>query len=439
MTDTRNKLAGLMLGALATLATAQPAVSQAMPASVDKPVTITFYNYNLASAGIGADGTKKLLDEFMAANPNVTVNGVGVPSQDMGSRILADVAAGQGPDLAQVVFDGLDFVAHNMGASALEDIVPADELAAHFDGMSKNGLQLGVLDGKTYALAYTFSTPVLFYNADLFRTAGLDPDSPPKNWEEVKQVALTIKEKTGARGFATGTVGAATSGFDWLLQGVILSNGGRVMSEDRKTLTFAEPGSVGAVKMLRDLHDSGVLENASSGANLEAMNAGEVGMFLNTSAYQRALIAGAEGKYELRAAPMPGFGDKLAVPTNSGSGLVILSHDPLKQRAAWELMKFLTSKRGYTIITSEIGYLPLRTDIVDDPAYLKDWVAAHPLVKPNLDQLERLQPWTPFPGPNYRQILKTMMDAMEQAVFGGSDVEATLKSAQDQAQSLMPN
>lgn len=434
----RKTFLSLMLGTAIALAPISAVLAQTIPAKVDKPVTITFYDYNLASAGIGADGTKKLIKEFMDANPNITVDGVGVNAGDMNSRILADVAAGKGPDLAQVVFDGLDFVAHNMGASALEDIIPADELAAHFKGMSKNGLQLGVLDGKTYALAFTFSTPILFYNADLFRKADLDPDHPPKNWSEVKAAALTIQDKTGARGFDGGIVGAGGGGFDWLLQGVILSNGGRTMSKDRKNLTFAEPAAVGAVEMLRGLSDAGVFENNSFATSLENMSAGNLGMFLNTSALQRALIAGAKGKYDLRATYMPGFGDKLAVPTNSGSGLVILSHDPLKQRAAWEFMKFLTSKRGYTIITSEIGYLPLRTDIVDDPKYLGDWVKAHPLVRPNLDQLERLQPWVPYPGANYRQIAKIMMEAMEQAVFGNVDVASTLKAAQVQAQGLMP-
>ena len=82
--------------------------------------------------------------------------------------------------------------------------------------------------------------------------------------------------------------------------------------------------------------------------------------------------------------------------------------------------------------------MPLRTDIVTDPAYLGDWVADHPLVQPNLDQLERLEPWVAYPGPNYRQINSLMMDAMEMAVFGGADVEATLAQAQANAQSLMP-
>lgn len=429
----------LILALAATALSPLAAFAQAIPATIDAPVEITFYNYNLASAGIGADGTRKLIAEFEAANPNIKVNAIGVPSPEMASRIQADMAAGLPPDVAQVVFDGLAFVADNLGAQVLEDMVPADELAAHFEGMSPNGLKLGVIDDKTYALAYTFSTPVLFYNADLFVAAGLDPDAPPTTWAEIESAALTIQEKTGARGFDSGIVGASTSGFDWLLQSVILSNGGRTLSEDRTRLTFAEPAAVGAVQMLRNLADKGILLNNPSSTAIEAMGAGQLAMLLNTSALQRALIAGADGNFELRSAPMPGFGDKEAVPTNSGSGLVIFSTDPVKQRAAWELMKSLTSKRGYTIITSEIGYLPLRTDIVDDPQYLGDWIKEHPLVAPNLAQLERLQPWTPYPGANYRQILKTMMDAMEMAVFGGVDVAETLKAAQDQAQALMPN
>lgn len=423
-----------LLSALALFAAA-PALAQAIPATVDQPVTITFYNYNLASAGIGADATKKLIAEFMAANPNVTVEGIGYSSADS-SRIQADLAAGMPVDLVQTVFSDLDFAVTNFGAQALEDTVPADELAAHFEGMSPNGLKLGVLNGKTYGLAYTFSTPVLFYNADLFRAAGLDPESPPKTWEALKQAAITIEDKTDAEGFTGGITGPGA--VDWMLQGVVRSNGGEVISRDRKTLKFAEPEAIEAVKMLRDLYDAGAYENMDFNGAVENMSAGKLAMYLQTSALQGALVAGAKDKYELRASTMPSFGDKPTRPNNSGSALTIHTKDPVKQRAAWELMKFLTSKHGYTVITSEIGYLPLRTDIVNDPQYLGEWVKTHPLVAPNLEQLSRLEPWDPMPGPNYRQIVKTMMDSVEMAVFGGADVEATLVDAQANAQALMP-
>lgn len=424
-----------IIASLLALATSAPVLAQTMAASVDQPVTIRFYNYNLASAGIGAEATQKLINEFMKANPDVTVEGVPYSSAD-GSRIQADIAAGQAVDLVQTVFSDLDFSINNFGAQALEDIAPTDEIKAHLEGMHPNGTKLGVLNGKTYGLAYTFSTPVLFYNADLFREAGLDPDQAPKTWAEVKDAALAIEDKTDAEGFTAGITGPGA--VDWLFQGVVRSNGGEVISRDRTTLKFAEPEAIEAVSMLRDLYDAGAYEQYDSTAAVDAMSSGSLGMYLQTSALQGGLVAGAEGNFELRSAAMPQFGDKPTRPNNSGSALTIHTTDPLKQRAAWELMKFLTSEHGYTVITSEIGYLPLRPSIVNDEKYLAGWIAEHPLVAPNLEQLDRLEPWDPMPGPNYRQIVKTMMDAVEMAVFGGADVEATLADAQANAQALMP-
>ena len=343
-----------ILAGLLALSTAIPALAQTMAPSIEQPVTITFYNYNLAAAGLGAEATQKLINEFMAANPNVTVTGVPYSSAD-GSRIQADLAAGLPVDVVQTVFSDLDFSVTNFGAQALEDIVPAQEISAHLQGMHPNGTKLGVLNGKTYGLAYTFSTPVLFYNADLFRAAGLDPDNPPKTWADVKLAALAIEEKTDAEGFTAGITGPGA--VDWLFQGVVRSNNGEVISRDRKTLKFAEPEAVEAVTMLRDLYDAGVYENYDSAGAVDAMASGSLGMYLQTSALQGSLVAGANGNYELRSSTMPRFGDKPTRPNNSGSALTIHTTDPLKQRAAWELMKFLTSELhavGYYMILAAV-------------------------------------------------------------------------------------
>jgi multiple sugar transport system substrate-binding protein len=226
---------------------------------------------------------------------------------------------------------------------------------------------------------------------------------------------------------------------DWMYQGIILSAGGTTISDDHKTLMFGEGKALDAIRMLRGMADAGAMQDLALDQQTETFASGNAGMYLQTSALQSALISGSTGKFELRDAAMPSFGDMATRPTNSGSALVIFSNDPLKQRAAWELMKFLTSKRGYTIITSQIGYLPLRTDIVDDPQYLGPWVKDHPLVRPNLDQLDRLSPWVSFPGQNYHQIEKTLTDAVEQAVFGKDDAAKVMTDAEHQAQQLMPH
>jgi sn-glycerol 3-phosphate transport system substrate-binding protein len=70
---------------------------------------------------------------------------------------------------------------------------------------------------------------------------------------------------------------------------------------------------------------------------------------------------------------------------------------------------------------------------------LKDWVATNPLVIPNLKQLDELEPWVAFPGPNYASIRTTMMKAVEDVVMGGADAASTMQDAQLRASQMMPS
>jgi multiple sugar transport system substrate-binding protein len=422
------------LATLAALTLSLSFASAEMAPAVTKPVTISFYNYNLASAGLGQDATRELIAEFMALNPNVKVEGIGVPSNEILARVKADMAAGEQPDVAQLVFRDLIAIATDLGANALEDMVPAKEREEHLSGMFPKGLELGKIDGKTYGLAYTFSTPILYYNADLFRQAGLNPDQPPKTWKEVSSAAKAIRERTRKNGFYPGAYGPADGTF--VYQSIIMSNGGKVRDGNR--LTFADKDAADAVAMLRGMLDEGGHAKIDFAAATDTMAAGNLGMYLYTSAVHSSLKRASTGKYELRVAAMPGFDAKPTAPTNSGSALFVFSKDPLKKRAAYELLKFMTSKKAYTVITSKIGYLPLRLDIVDDPQYLGPWTKENPAIRPNLEQLSRLTPNVAFPGANYRQVETIMMDSVREAVFGGGDPRAALTKAQAQAQPLMP-
>ncbi|WP_435084749.1 extracellular solute-binding protein, partial [Gordonia hongkongensis] len=171
----------------------------------------------------------------------------------------------------------------------------------------------------------------------------------------------------------------------------------------------------------------------------DAFLRGDLGMLLTSAALQNAILESSAGKWQAAAAPMPGFGATPAVPTNSGSALFILTDDPAKQRAAWQLIEFLTSAESETTITSNIGYVPLRASLIDDPAYLKAFADEHPdFVRPNVAQLDRLEPWVSYPGPNYQQIRTLLAKGTEEIVFRGADPHQTLSAAQTSAQALMP-
>ncbi|KJE19489.1 carbohydrate ABC transporter substrate-binding protein, CUT1 family [Frankia torreyi] len=412
--------------------------------AADQKVSIVFESYNLLSTGTWKPVIQGLIAQFEKEHPNITVKGQPPQGVTTGNEyttsIKNQVLAGNPPDVGQITFNALRFAATSLGAAPIDTLVGKDALATNYGGAHPYAPavpKLGEVDGRTYAVPYVFSTPVMWINKTLFAQAGLDPANPPKTWADVKAAALAIKARTGKEGIEVNCLTKQT--VDWCWQSMVLSNGGRVMAPDASRLTFADAPAVETVSMSQDLVRSGAMPNLDQQQALKAFSSGQLGMMVESSAVQAALMAGAKANnWELGATGEPGFGSKPVVPTNSGSALAIFSKDPAKQRAAWELIKFLTSDYAYTQISSKIGYLPLRTGLIDDPNGLQAWAKANPLIKPNLDQLTRLQPWAAFPGDNYLQIQDTMMTAVEGAVFSGKDPASTLAGAQKQASDLMP-
>lgn len=411
----------------------------------DQQVTITLESYNLSQAGSWTDTFNGLIAEFQRQHPNITVraqkpqgtspNGVtnAVPS------VQSQVLTGNPPDVAQLTFGDLDFVVNRLGAKPVDDLVGRQAVDANFGGehpFAPTARTLGDWNGHTYGVPFVFSTPVLFYNATLFAQAGLDPNRPPQTWAEAKAAALQIKNRTQRDGAYIDCL-TQVSG-DWCFQGLVASNGGGVISEDRSRLTFADPPAVQAVAMAQDMVNTGASPRLSQTQAYPQFARGEMGMILESSSLQGQFQKGAAGRWDLRAAPMPSFDGRPTSPTNSGAALFVMSNDPAKQRASWELIKFLTSPQAYTAISSNIGYLPLRTDLVNDPRYLQPWASRNPLLTPNLTQLARLTRWQSFPGDSYTQIEDTMLQGVETAVYQGADPQATMTTAQQRAAALLP-
>ncbi|NKQ58323.1 ABC transporter substrate-binding protein [Amycolatopsis sp. K13G38] len=429
-----------------TAASGPATVAQAPELKPDQQVSIVFESYNFGQAGAWTDTFNELIGKFEQTHPNIHVKAQKPqgnspnPATDTISSIQAQMAAGNPPDVAQLGFSDLDFTIHGLGAKPLDDLVGKDAVQANFDGAkypyAPTARTIGNWDGKTYGVPFVFSTPVLYYNATLFQQAGLDPNKPPKTWDEVQQDAQAIKNVAHKDGVYIDCLTKTAK--DWCYQSLVRSDGGTVISADRKSLTFADQANVDVVKMAQNLVNTGSSPKLTQQQGYEAFARGDIGMILETSAIQATFTKGAKDKWDLRSAEMPAFGTKPTVPTNSGASLFVLSNDPAKQRAGWELIKFLTSEDAYVTIASKIGYLPLRTGLLDDPAGLKDWAAKNPLLKPNVDQLARMEPWVSFPGNSYLQIRDGMMDAVEKAVYQGADPATTLAAAQQQASALMP-
>jgi multiple sugar transport system substrate-binding protein len=416
--------------ALTTLLAVSACASPAAPEE-SEPVTITFSSYNYGTQGAAGAGTQVLLDRFAELHPEITVVPEAVPVADVLTKTKTAVAAGIAPDVVQLGYSKLAEALETLPVQSIEEIA-GDEWEGHVEGITPGPVATGLWEGTVHALPYTISVPTMFYNADLFRAAGLDPDDPPVTIDDVRDAAEAITE-AGHHGVYFGI--ADTGKSDYLTQSVIDSAGGATVDENGK-VTLDSRVAIEAITEVQSLTTDGLQPAVAVEDALAAFSAGELGMLVVSTAVLGNLQAAAAGTFELRTAGFPSFGD--GHPTHSGAALVVLSEDEAKQHAAWEFVKFLTSEEGYTIITSQIGYLPLRPALIEDPDGLAPYFAENDLLLPTLAELASMSPYRSFPGSKANQAIVLLQDeAIAPIVLRGADAKATLTEVADRIRELV--
>jgi multiple sugar transport system substrate-binding protein len=407
------------------------------------PVTISLESYMPALGPAGVTELNSLVSGFQAANPNIHVKIISDTTSQasaLSGAYQREAATNSLPDVGQLVFDTLRFAVQSLGAQDLNKTYGSDAVQALFGGphpYSDAVSKLAVVDGKTYGIPWTLSTPVLFYNPTLFQRAGIDPSKAPATWDDVATDTAAIKSKTGADGINIACFGVAALGNDWCLQGIFGSNGGSVLNPDATATTFDSAANIQAVTKMQDIAAAGGMVDLTTAQSVQALSTGKLSMLITSSALQSSLLKTIGTSFTLKNGPMPAFAGKPATPTNSGSSLVVFSKDPAKQKAAWKLIQYLTNEASETSITTNIGYPPLRTSLASDPQYLKPFADKHPLIQANIEQLGRVSPWESYPGSNFGQIEAVLVNSVSKAIFQHADVASSLKSAQSQAAGLV--
>ncbi|WP_415853541.1 ABC transporter substrate-binding protein [Sinomonas sp. G460-2] len=428
------KLSAQLLGVLGASSLVLAVASCSTPSALSSasPVTITFSSYTYGVQGAAGTGTQKLLDAFASAHPEVKVVPQSVPTADVLTKAKTDVAAGNAPDVVQLGYSKLAEAFQTLPVQSLEQIA-GSEWKDHVAGINRALVDTGKKDGQVGALPFTVSIPTLFYNADLFRKAGLDPNRPPTSIDEVRTDAAAITT-SGHKGVYFGVVDSGKS--DYLTQSVIDSAGGSTVGADG-SVTVDSPEAVRGLSLVQSLTRDGLQPAVGLDDATASFSAGDLGMFVVSTAVAGSLQKAATGKFELRSAAFPSFGAGKAAPTFSGAGLIVLSRDEAKQKAAWEFVKFLTSAEGYSMITKDIGYLPLRAGLEDDPRYLKDYFASNRLLLPPLGQLAAVSPYRSFPGQNANQAVVVLQDdAVAPIVLRGADPQEKLSAVASRIREL---
>ncbi|MGW5918143.1 ABC transporter substrate-binding protein [Nocardia fluminea] len=410
---------GIVLVAVTTLLAACGQNTSA-PAGADDPVTITFLSYTYGQANPLGKGIEKLINDFQTANPKITVKPQSVPTADALTKLQSEVVAGNPPDVAQIGWSKVAQASQTLPLRSLEEVAGTDEWNEHMAGFVPSVLKATPVAGakKPVAMPFMMATPVVFYNADLFTAAGLDPAQPPKTMTQLKQAAQAIKDKTEAQGVYVSAADPGKS--DYLTQSLVNSAGGALVSSSGEVTVDSAP-VITALSTIQDLTKSGVQPAVDFASAQSAFNSGKLGMLITTGGGLLTLDAAAKGKFALQVAPLPAFDNLPARPTFSGSGLTIVAKDAARAKAAWKFVQFMTNDESFKLIASQMGYLPLRTAAES---------SADPRLGSAVKQMADLAPYTAFPGKQSNQGVVILQDeAVEPIVLRGADPAATLRAA----------
>ncbi len=395
------------------------------------PVTIQYWNINTPT--FGGPQVDTFIKSFQEKNPDIKVEARSFSGySDVLQAAQAAIAAGNPPDVVQIGWLYRLYVGNNFPFVSVEDLVKKFGGQEHLKLFPQNVLDLPRFNGAQMGMAYSLSNSIVYFNADLFKQAGLDPAKPPVTFEDWAKAGQIFKDKLNLP-----IITFAYADDNWNAEAVMASNGGGLLTcanGKYKALVDA-PESIEAVQTWADLNNKGYGLNLLTNDGRAAFLAGKVGAFSQTIAARAGLQK--EASFDLRAARFPAFGSKPTKLPGGGNMLVIFSTDDAKQKAAWSFVQYLTTKEGFTEWTKGTGYVPLIPGLTEDAKYLADFVAQNPIEKVAVDQLPNVFSWTAFPGSNGLAAGQSLFEAMQSSLGGKKTAKDALTEAAGKINSLI--
>ncbi len=279
-------------------------------------------------------------------------------------------------------------------------------------------------DGQQWGIPTAFSTKALFWNKSLFEKAGLDPNTPPKTWDELYDMAKTIKDKTGVPGYGLPAKTMDNTMHQFLHY--VYTNDGQVIDADGN-IVLDSPQNLEALQFYKKLVD--VAEEGPTAYEQDEMihifNDGQIAM-LEQGPWLR--VQAAEG-LDWGVAALP------TGPQAKGPGTLLIT-DSLAvfkgsgvEDEAIDLAKLLTNPENQFAYEKMHGLTPMRP-----VAGVEELVKEDPTWKPFLDGIANGGP-EPLMT-DYKGMQDAFIEMVQSVVTGQSEPADALSYAQETLESL---
>ncbi|MBX2977392.1 MAG: ABC transporter substrate-binding protein [Ignavibacteriaceae bacterium] len=403
-------------------------------------VEITFWHGMMASS---VPALNDLIKKFEELHPHIKVSAQTIPNGDAGiQKIMTSLQSKTTPDVSWIYADYMEDL-------VLSDaIYPMDEFINGENGITKEDLEdiyqslrtYASWKGTLYSLPMEATNLALIYNKDMFKAAGLDPEKPPKTWDELYEFSkkLTLdKNKDGnfeQVGFFVPVFPSSGSRNGWMVwqfRPFIWQAGGEIIEADQSKVIFDSKEAVSALSLWQKLFKEQKLSTFTSDFDMAFVS--------------KQLAMAMDGPWSLPRykdlmknlnwafAPLPAGPAKQATIVG-GEYLAIFKQSKHPQEA-WEFIKWIISPEAQAQWAMSSGYLPIRRAVAKIPEFQK-YLSENPNYKVFVDQMEvgQAERSIDYGG---MQITRYLGEAIEHVTLGDGDPKAELNKSAAKSNKLL--
>ncbi len=416
-----------MLGAFAAFV-ATLALAQA-------PVELSFY-YPVAVGG----PITKIIDgyaaDFEKENPGVKVRPIYSGSyQESITKALTAVKGGEPPVLSILLSTDMFSLIDEDAIVPFDDLFKTADDQAWAKSFYPAFMENSRTGGKTWGIPFQRSTIVLYWNKEMFKEAGLDPNRAPATWKEQVEFAQKLTKRDASGKVTQWGIQIPSSGFPyWLFQALAIENGVQLMNDAGTQTYYDKPEVIEALQYWVDLankykvHPEGIVEWGTTPKDFFER---KMAMMWTTTGNLTNVRTNA--KFDFGVAMLPA-GKQRGSPTGGGNFYLFKKTTPQQREAALRFIKWMTTPQRAAQWGIDTGYVAVRADAWDTPA-MKQYVAGFPAAAVARDQLPYAK--AELSTHDNQRVTKALNDGLQAALTGSKSPEQAMKDAQREADRLL--
>jgi multiple sugar transport system substrate-binding protein len=329
--------------------------SAASGGSVDDGTTITMWTRAATQAQ-----SERLVEAYNASHKNKVELTV-IPTDNYQPRIAA--AAG-GRNLPDVFASDVIYAPNYTSEGLYMDITDRIDALPYKDSLAPSHMRLGTYEDRKYTVPHTLDLSVLFWNKDLYREAGLDPEQPPTSLEEFAEHARTIREKIGGNTYGTHWGGNCPGCYVFTFWPWVWASGEQIMNEDGTESTIDTPAMAETFATYGELFREGVPNPPTKGEQGPTWTGffgkGNIGVMPMPS----TTLGLMPKKLDIGVAPIPGLDG--GESTFVGGDVLGISATTENADAAWDFVSWTLSDEAQVEVLAKNKDVVSRTDLADN-------------------------------------------------------------------------